>query len=301
MSAAGNEELAALAAVLDARRTFIRGETTEGAVTATCITVLTSLRADTATVKKRPSIFDGRYLVEIEEVGAVAGWAAPAHRGRRGHRVVRMGGSSGSVERVNGCRIVNLAGNYARGGNGRVYSLAIYNKDGGGKPFYPAKAESIWCIAASVDDVRKFAQTRIKRRIEQYRGISKRALGAAMHAFHVGGRVESGPLQRLADSVVDVRKELEGFDSGRVRCSVADNLPHAEQALKSGTVNTALRKAVNSTVAKINRWGERQSALWERIESPFADVIPNASRSGSARGVSGLYMSGRDTLVHFRV
>lgn len=289
-----------LARAVEARRDYI-GETAEKSVTATCINILRSLRADTATVGRRPTVFGGRYLVEIEEVGGmVGGWARPPKCGTRGRRVVRPAGGGKSIDTFNGMRIINRAGNYARCHSARVFKLSIYNKDADGRPFYPAKADCVMVMAASEDDVRKFAQSKIERRIGQYRGVSKRALGAAMRSFATGGDV-GGDLQRLADAVVDVRKEIEGWDSGHVRVTVADNLPHARQALRSGSESVALMRAANGTVGYINRCAERAGKFWMPLETPFPDVVANASRSRSARRQSGLYFSARDTLVTIRI
>ena len=295
--------LEVLAQVIEARKQYISTETTENAVTATCINLLTSLRADTATVKKRPSIFDGRYYVEIEDTGLVGGWAHPPRIGRKGRRVVRPAGGGKAIDRYNGMRIVNLAGNYARCHESKVYQLAIYNVyriDGSGKPFYPARVDSCYVMAANEDDVRKFAEQRIKRRIGQYRGISKRALGAAMHAFGKGGTV-GGDLQRLVDAVVDVKQVLDGYGDGHFGVSVEDNLPMAQKALKSGSMTQSIQKACNRTVSIINRFGDKAGRMWERLETPFPEAVGGASRVRGARAMSGLYLSSRDTLVTMRI
>lgn len=290
-----------LADAVEARRRYL-GETTEQAVDATAINVLTSLRADTATVKRRADIFGGRYYYEIEETGLRAGWARPGRGNASGRRVIRNGGR-GAMDTYNGLRVVNKAGNYAMGRNPSVYTLSIYNIDGlTGKPFFPAAAESVAVIANSKEDVVRYADQVVQRRIQQYRGISKRALGAAMRAFHVAGSggSMSSDLQRLADMVVDVRRYRQGYASGEYGVTVADNLPHARQALKSGNPETALKKAANKSVAVINRLGGLD--LDDYIPTPFPEVsrgqaIHGASHNRAAKKMSGIYMAGRDVLV----
>lgn len=290
-----------LADLVEERRRHL-GETAEQAVDATAINVLQSLRADTSTVGRRADVFNGRYYYEIEETGLRAGWARPGRSSPRGRRVIREG-AHGAMDTYNGLRVVNKAGNYAMGRNPSVYTLAIYNIDNPkGVPFFPAKVDSVAVIANNVEDVRKYAERVTKGRIQQYRGISKRALGAAMRAFGAasGGDKMSSQLQRLADLVVDVRRVREGFASGEYGVIVADNLPHARQALKSGTPETALKKAANKSAAVINRIGGLD--LDEQIQTPFPEVsrgkaIWGASRKSYAKKTSGLYSAARDVLV----
>lgn len=276
---ADGHTLAQLSAAIQARANLLRAETTESATKATAINVLRSLRAETSVVRKRPQIIGDRYDVNIEETGFSAGWASPGRENPKGRRVVRNGRGGKHVDRVAGCRVVNLAGRYSRNAPPKVWRLSISNLAGAGK-FYPARADSVLCIARSRGDVEKFAFNRIARRIGQYRGISKRALGLAMH--QVAGTAttsdtSAADIRRLLGRVVRASASGAGFGAGRYSVDVLDGLPAAALALKNGqqSVALAIQRAANATVATINR--KCNVPFFDRLPTPF----PEASRRNS--------------------
>lgn len=289
--------LNALAACVEARREYMH-ETTQKAVDATAVTLLKSLRADTSVVGKKPTIFDGRYYVEIEETGYIGGWAAPAGKySAKGHRAIRPEGGGKSLTHINGYKVINLAGDYKRCKRSRVYKLSIYNRGAdAARPWYPAKADCVYVMATDRADVEKFAEERIARRIGQYRGVSKRALGAAMHLIAAGKASGGSDLERLANSIVDVRRAGEGFSSGEYSVAFVDNLEHSAQALKSGSVSLSIQKASNATAGRINNYAERAGMFWENVAAPF----PEITRGGTSRA-HGRRLSARDTLVKLEV
>lgn len=253
-----------------AARARLIGETSERATIATAIAVLKSLRAETGKVGRRPIVIEGNWVVDIRESGAVPGWAAP------GRRVVRRGSTGRAEDRYNGGRIVNLAGNYARGRNGRAFTLSIRNTMANpSRPFYPAQGDCYMVIATTREDVEKFARQRILRRICQYRGVSKKALGIAMHAVSSSGAGEAvtQDVARIVGRLVHAKTYGTGYGAGEFGVSVADDLPRALLALKSGPdgVDIALKKAANATAAIISR--KMSAGFGERVEAPFPEVV----------------------------
>lgn len=269
---ADGRTLGALQQAIEARSKLL-GETAARSVTATAINVLRSLRAETATAPKRPNVIEGRQVYEIKPSALVGGWAQPQLRGRKGRRVVRPVGGH-AMDRVDGARVVNLAGNYARAKDGRVYTLKITNAASGCR-WFPAKSEVLHVIANSEADVVKYAEERIRRRIGQYRGISKRAIGLAMH--QVAGtpttsNTTSKDLSRILGRVVSSETRTSGYDSGGSSVTVVDGLPAAMLSLRGGarSFQAALQRATNATVAIINK---RCSAPFAaRIETPFPEA-----------------------------
>ena len=93
----------------------------------------------------------------------------------------------------------------------KVYKLSIRNSHTNAKPFYVSLI-----IAKSVEDVRQFALQRIKRRVQQYRGVSKRLLGLLMKKVYDASNVPSdGPNLPYLDNLAVVRKQGNGFSSGK--------------------------------------------------------------------------------------
>lgn len=269
---ADGRTLGALQQAIEARAKML-GETSAKSVTATAINVLRSLRAETETAKKRPNIIEGRYAYEIKVSGLVGGWAHPKRSGKKGRRVVRPVGGH-AMDNVDGIRVINKAGNYARAKNGTVYTLKIANMTSGCK-WFPEKCDVVHVIANSEADVVKYAEERIRRRVGQYRGISKRAIGLAMHQV-AGTPTESNTsaedLSRILGRVVKCESRTNGFDGGVSSVTVVDGLPAAMLSLKNGqqSFQTAMQRAVNSTVAIINKKCTVPFAA--KIETPFPEV-----------------------------
>lgn len=250
-------------------------ETTEDATIATCINVLRSLRAQTGIIKASSPIIDSNYKIEIATTNYRSGWATPPRKHKRGRRVIRLGNSLAIDKDEHGKRVVNLAGSYTKSENPQVYHLTITRTDTGHK-FYDSL-----CIAKSQDDVRKFANQRIKRRMSQYKGVSKRLLGLAMHKVSnrqnvtdpVESVVNSRPLSNnYLNNLALVKKQGSGFSSGGISIEVIDNLVNSLLALKNGqsSVNESLQKAVNSTIGIINKHMQKVGSFDEKLSAPFA-------------------------------
>ena len=277
MSGAKAATIDQLRAAIAARVKYMRGQTTEGAVKATAINCLTSLRAETAVApKKNPAIIDARWKIDIKATAYKPGWAYPPRKGeesgarktksgktRGGRRVIRMAGGEALDVGPNKNRVVNLAGRYRKQiGESvlKVYAVTICELPNT-KPFYNSLI-----ISESKDRLFKFIRKRIVRRIGQYRGISKRLLGIAMHKVAASkGERPQGRLGMLADDYAIVNVSGDGFNRGTYTISFQDNLPFSAQSLKHGPagVQIALEKAANRSFAIIER-----AAAWPVDKTP---------------------------------
>ena len=277
---AGNKTVKGLQDAIKARVKYLQGETTESAVTATTINVLKSLRALTGTVGKNPNVIDGKWDIKIEDTAYVSGWANPPRNHQKGRRVVRLGNSNAIDVGDNGNRVVNLAGPYSKSNEKsiKVYKLTIRNTQTSKTPFY-----SSLILSKSKEEVKKFADERIKRRIKQYKGISKRLLGILMGKVHSSKNVKdqqpslpinSSPLPSAFLSQLGVvNKSGSGFANGKFAIKVHDNLVNAALALKNGIsdLQTALQKAANSTIGRINKVLEGRG-INEKLPTPFPEI-----------------------------
>ena len=277
---AGNKTVKGLQDAIKARVKYLQGETTESAVTATTINVLKSLRALTGTVGKNPNVIDGKWDIKIEDTAYVSGWANPPRKHQKGRRVVRLGNSNAIDAGDNGNRVVNLAGPYSKSDEKsiKVYKLTIRNTQTSKPPFY-----SSLILAKGKEEVKKFADERIKRRIKQYKGISKRLLGILMGKVHSSQNVKdqqpslpvnSSPLPSAFLSQLGVvNKSGSGFANGQFTIKVHDNLVNAALALKNGIsdLQTALQKAANSTIGRINKVLDGRG-INEKLPTPFPEI-----------------------------
>lgn len=243
-----------LRAAISARVKYMKGQTTEGAVKATAINCLTSLRAETAVApKKDPVIIDARWKIDIMATAYKPGWAYPPRKAKGGRRVIRMAGGKAIDAGPNKNRVVNLAGHYRKKDGEsvlKVYAVTICELPNT-KPFYNSLI-----IAESKDALFRFIRKRIVRRIGQYRGISKKLLGLAMHKIASNkGEKPNGRLGMLADDYAVVSVSGDGFNRGTFSISVLDNLPFSAQSLKHGPagVGIALQKAANRCFKIIDR------------------------------------------------
>lgn len=270
---ANGKTLDELSKAIQERTQYLKGETTENAVTATCLNVLRSIRAATMQLGKKFAIDEGKWDIKIQTTGYTSGWAYPGKHNPKGRRVIRDGGSKAIERDDKGKRVVNVAGGYQGKRiemSIKVYKLSIRNSHTNAKPFYETLI-----IAKSVEDVRKFALQRINRRVQQYRGVSKRLLGLLMKKVYAASNVPSdGPNLPYLDKLAVVKKQGNGFSSGKFGISVEDNLVDALLAVKGGEsgLQTALQKAANSTVGRINSMMDKIGSFDEKIPTPFPEI-----------------------------
>lgn len=267
-----NKTLEELSKAIQARTSFLKGQTTENAVLATTLTILKSLRAATLQLGKKFQIDEKKWLISISATGYTSGWAKPGKHNPKGRRVIRLG-NSGAIDRgENGNRVVNLAGGYqgkAVEQSIRVYRLTIKNSHTNAKPFYDSLV-----IAKSIDAVKTFAHGRINRRVQQYKGVSRRLIGLLMKKVYAGSNPPNEGSAKLPfmDNLAVVRKQGKGFSSGNFSIQVEDNLVDALLAVREGEsgLNTALQKAANSTIGRINKMLEK--GFGEKIPTPFPEI-----------------------------
>lgn len=267
------KSLDALQKAIASRVRTLQFETTERAVKAVSIQALRSMRAETSIApKKNPPIIDGRWKVDIKKTQYAAGWAHPGKHSPRGRRVVRIGRGHALDTSQNGNRVVNLAGPFRRAGEAavQVYSLVITERPAT-KPFYNSLI-----LALGRDEVWKFAQKRIVRRIGQYRGVSKRLLGLAMHKIAAGQGVSNtgDRIGRLANEYCNVNVSGSGYSSGHFSVSVLDDLPMSALSLKHGYagVSLALKRAANSVMGAISKTSMR-TGFGDTWNTPFPEIV----------------------------
>jgi hypothetical protein len=259
-----------------AREKYMREQTTEKAVKATAINCLTSLRVETAVApKKNPQVIDSRWKIDIMATQYKPGWAYPPRNAKHGRRVIRMPGGKALDFGPNQNRVVNLAGRWRRVGEEalKVYAVTICELPNT-KPFYNSLI-----IAESKDALFKFIHKRIIRRIGQYRGISKKLLGLAMHKVASNkGNTAKDVLDRLALDYAIVTMKGEGFNNGTFMVNFVDDLPFSAQSLKHGPMGVvlALRKAANRCLAIVEK------AAGYPIDKPNPPMFEEYARGGAA-------------------
>lgn len=247
------------------RRVRLLGETCKDAITATAITVLKSLRADTKIAPKKAR----KTSYRITDTGWVGGWER--HDGVY-HRVPRTS-SDRRAPKVPGVFPVNLAGqHYVKGEIVRVYKVETVNDKT--MIWEKTKHKGCWYVFAKSEKIaRKFAEEHMTRRIQTYRGLAKSALGFAMAA--VSGRgafaaeVRTQKSRRAAMSAVKIYKNS---GNNTYSITVKDILNYSGLALKSGAgaVDMAMKKAANSIAGRLSKVAVAK--LNQKIPTPFPEV-----------------------------
>lgn len=247
------------------KRKELLGETTKDAVTATAITVLKSLRADTkiAPKKARPDSY------KISDTGYVGGWERV---GGKFHRVVRTSDKRGAPK-VAGIFPVNNAGqHYEKGEIVKVYKIEPVNDST--MSWEKSKHKGCWYVFAKSEDVAKrFAIRHMTSRINSYRGLAKTTLGFAMAAISTRGKY--GADVKTAKALLAAEKGAQVFSGASTDSFfvvVKDALRYSALALKSGkdALQRALMKASNSIAGRLSK-----VATWKLnrpIPTPFPEV-----------------------------
>ena len=153
-------------------RKALLGETYKDAVTATAITVLRSLRADTKIAKKKVP----KSSYTITDTGWYGGWERV---GGKFHRVVRTS-LAYRAPKVPGIFPVNNAGrHHEKGEIVKVYKIEPVNDPN--MSWDKTKHRGCWYVFAKSEKVaRAFAERHMSGRIDSYRGLAKSTLGFAM-------------------------------------------------------------------------------------------------------------------------
>ena len=256
--------LEALTDLIAKRQQYLKNESTEAAVTATAINILTSLRAETKTA---PTKSRGNEYT-IEELGT-AGW-----RGGRGNRrrTAIIGG-----HHVPGVYPVNWM--YGLKGEGKYFLIRLKNPN-----VWPVRAKNAPCyliLAPTIAEADKFARERFDGD-KRWPGIYKRERNLAKYALGiVAAQVSNRPAdklkpegsraQKVAAENAHVTKEGSGVADGNYSIEVNDTLNYSLPAIGgSGTLNAAMQKAANRTAAIINKLAGYR--LDEPIPTPFPEI-----------------------------
>lgn len=272
---ADGKTLAVLGDLIAKRERLIGAETTRQAVTATAINVLSSVRAVTKVAKPNKANFDFKIM---PAPGVVAGFKS-SKGVAKGHRVVRAIGG----HEMTGARVVNLAGKYSRKESvlcftvihkvPRVMSIVV-----GGRGADADEHRRHYVIARSANDVRAWAEAKMKKYIKRYAGMAKWIVGQAQSRIAKGvnhgdfGALRSSYATRTALHNLVTEIGGDGFNSGTFFISVKDGLRYATLALQNGPadVEFAFKKAANRTAGILNHsFGYR---LDEPIPTPFPEV-----------------------------
>lgn len=246
-------------------RKALLGETYKDAVTATAITVLKSLRADTKIAKKKAP--KSSYI--ITDTGWYGGWECV---GGKFHRVARTS-LDRHAPKVPGIFPVNNAGrHYEKGEIVKVYKIEPTNDPN--MSWDKTRHKGCWYVFAKSEKVaRAFAERHMTSRIDSYRGLAKSTLGFAMAAILNKGtfasEVKTDKSRTAAMAAAQVYKD--GGD-GTYTIRIVDALNYSALALKSGPngVSRAMMKAANSIAGRLSKVaGEK---LGKSMPTPFPEV-----------------------------
>ena len=161
------------------KRKELLGEAYRDAITATAITVLKSLRADTRLAPKKAR----KTSYTVTDTGWFGGWE---RIGKTFHRVVRASNAAHSPK-IPGIFPVNNAGkHYEKGEIVKVYKIEPVNDST--MSWDKTKHKGCWYVFAKSEKVaRTFAERHMTSRIDSYRGLAKSTLGFAMAAVSTKG------------------------------------------------------------------------------------------------------------------
>lgn len=259
---ADNKPLKILGDLIAKREKYLKGETTENAVTATAINVVKSLRAETVVAPLEAR--DDMIKVELVATNG-AGW--------RGHPARRKATPDGKWDRT--IRPVNLMYNLT--GEGHLYKISIVNpnlvpKKSLNKPVY-------YVLAPNPSVAWKYGVARVTRALKKEAGMSRYAVQMSMAKIYdrSGGeavRPFNGNSRQMlmARGAVTITRQGNGFSNGKFGLSFVDSLRYSLLALKHGpaALGMALMKAANSTAAIINKMGN--VPLGKEIPTPFPEI-----------------------------
>ena len=273
----GDKPLTVLNKLIEKRQHYIRGETTESAVVATAINILTSIKTDT------------RVAIPKDDYGAlirprndmIAGWKTEGAP----HRVVRLNLSKARSHEVKGMRVINLAGQYQRGERVRVFDCVLKYPDQKEIVNVPTASEykRFVVIAKSADEVLAFVKKKLDRHSRTYGGMAKWTVGQAQAKIatsggkNVANKAVNTKAMKIGNKNWMVNVFGDGWSSGRFTVEVKDALNYAMPALKLGrqSFDIALKKAANKTYGIIKHYIHEHPYLGDDLGSvaPFPEVM----------------------------
>ena len=238
-------------------------ETSQDAIVATGINILSSLRSMT----KAAPLKGKRKMYTLERTGLVAGWE---RSGKTFRRVVRSGGH---VDRNTTAHCRNLVGaNYVKGERVHVWKAQLHNENCNNTLYY--------AFAKNEKQVREYIEKVIlSRLLSKESGMAKYTLGIAQ------AKASTRPMNtpkpqgsnafKIAHAASDLHINASGISSGTASLSFVDNLRYSALALRGGPgqVNVAMQKAANKTAGLI-----RLAYLDKRFDQDCPTPFPEVQR-----------------------
>lgn len=256
---AGNKPLSVLQDLIAKREQFLKNETTENAVVATAINVLSSLKPQTKVARKEAA--DGDF--EVRWCGE-SGW-----RGGKGNRR--------RAPIVNGHRVKDVFpvnNMYGLNGTGNLYRVTLTNKN-----IWPKVAKNApvyYVMAPDATVARKFAVARVNRALKRESGLARGVIGYAQ------AKASNRPMSDAGAAIVNkgaliataakVTTGGDGRGAGSFWFQFEDELNYSMRALKGdvAAIDIAMMKAANRTAGLINHLAGFD--LDEQIPTPFPEV-----------------------------
>jgi hypothetical protein len=236
----------ALQSLLDKRVKWI-GEERKNATVACMIDVTRSLRADTKT-----AVYRNR--VEISDTGLKPFFDAKRRMWRATSDLRQASKAAVNIR----LKYVELHGVPSR--NAHVYKV----KTEQGKTYYVA--------ARSQSEAVKIERAAAKRRIEKYKGLARTALTVVMSELATSvpppGKIGSES-KRRASSLAKV-KVIDRKNETLV--SMTSGVDYGKRALKSGSVDLAVKKAANKIAGYLAKAITRNRLSVEVPQTPFPEV-----------------------------
>lgn len=257
---ADGKPLSVLSDLIRRRAEVLKNETTEKAVIATTINVVTSIKAETkkAPLKAKPDMF------EVRQVG-VGKWRRMAGKSRRIPFVGEVFDDS--------IHPVNLMRGLRDGGI--LYRISLTNPNI--RPKSSKNAPYYYVLAPTLGVATDYAKARVGRALQKESGMARYALGMAQarasdRPMMSDGSVNGSHAMQVAAQAAVVTSGGSGFGQGTYWMEVNDKLRYSTSALRSGdaSLDLAIKKAANRTAAIINHMAD--VPLDQKLETPFPEV-----------------------------
>lgn len=232
-----NEPLQKMQSLIDMRMRVL-GETPKKSVTAMAINILKSIRAKTKEAKKKKGEID------LEPTN----FKASTYRvGKKLIPCIRFGKSryfppkNQHIVWTDDCKTI------------KMYNLQVYWYN----VLYSKTGQKYLIVAPSMQSAKRKADQILKRRIDNYKGLARRAITLLM----VKGNLASDNNKQISERAetvatketdVVIREKGQGVESS-YSIMLSDKLNYAKDALKGGeqTLNICVNNAINKTVGYI--------------------------------------------------
>jgi hypothetical protein len=224
-------------------------EESKNATVACVITITKSLRADTrrAAWRNKSKITDTGHYAFFD--GRERRWKACTDWKMRSKALVNLPPF----------RFVDLRG--VKPQNAHVYKVDAENK----RTYYVA--------AASIKRAKEFEKAAAKKRILRYRGLARHTLSVVM------SKLAQTTIPASADGEGEVKRKASELAKVKVTetkngctCSMTSGIDYGKRALKSGSVDLAVKKAANKIAGQLKRAATSQPFIASAPPTPFPEV-----------------------------